>query len=112
MAIALFSSILPFSSRCRCSRNSLWISAYNPSLFFDGNRFVAFRIWRYRRSVERRDDICLLRLLLLLLLLLGGGGGGGGVGAVGGLAARARTRGISSASSDDDDDFSSYMILD
>ena len=75
MAIALFSSILPFSSRCRCSRNSLWISAYNPSLFFDGNRFVAFRIWRYRRSVERRDDIlCLLRRLLCLLLLLLGGG--------------------------------------
>ena len=56
MAIALFSSILLFSSRCRCSRNSRWISAYNPSLFFDGNRFVAFRIWRYKRSVERRDD--------------------------------------------------------
>ena len=55
MAIALFSSILPFSSRCRCSRNSRWISAYNPSLFFDGNRFVAFRMRRYRRSVERRD---------------------------------------------------------
>lgn len=56
MAIALFSSILLFSSRCRCSRNSRWISAYNPSLFFDGNRFVAFRMRRYKRSVERRDD--------------------------------------------------------
>ena len=56
MAIARFFSTSLASSSVRFSRNSSWISLYKPSLFFDGNRFVALRMFLYSRSVDREED--------------------------------------------------------
>ncbi len=56
MAIARFFSTSLASSSARFSRNSSWISLYKPSLFFDGNRFVALRMFLYSRSVDREED--------------------------------------------------------